>query len=436
MHVSNDYLSRTIDSTCAPITTKQPTQIDLGSLTSTISQACIRSATQPPTPEPEPYRIGITEKECQTFVDFVVNYHKDEYCNRLSSDEERQSFTSSSSKEQDDAVFAWLTSPQREQANDKPRLEFRKCSNMPGIYGNLAFSCDSDKERNQLLQELRESGQFDHLHLGPAGRTTVEITAKNVNKSVPIRFLQHDNQLQELLVKIGYQDGKTIQVTSSNTVVISDADGTIWEKPQSGIPQENYHLGNSAAHAAIIEYLLEGGVLVINTGNDPERTLTRFLKGLEGCDEETKKTILSRVLFASAGGGSFAGHIDETLSEFKEYHYFDPTTEPNPDALDFVYLGDDAKIDGNDMPAFKVANGQYICVAPEKDKMDVQRWGLKENTLYGEVESVKRIFTAIMSQAKANLANYPGSPQAPLFRNIGNLINDIKSPTPDITQKV
>lgn len=372
------------------------------------------------------YKVGISPDHYEPFVNSVLETFKGAYANSLQG-AEKERFQELSADEQNQQVYNWLADPGRMERNEKPRLEFRECFGNPPIVANIAVCCSDRAEdpesmkREAVFGELSKGEVGENFHLAKAGSTTIELSSKNVDKSTPIKFLRHHENFENLLADSGYVPGRTINALQSRTVVVSDADGTIWDKPQTGMGVEATNLANSAAREPIVQYLKEGGVLVLNTGNDPARTERRFLAGLQDIKEQDSKLyneILSRVIVASAGGGSLAIFSEGEMKEITEYHHFDPKIDEDLSDLDLLYLGDDPKEVGNDFPAFQASEGRYICVAPKGANVE----HIKERVQEGEVNSVKDIFTAIVNQARVNRTALRGTKSVKLFQDMNAIL--------------
>lgn len=368
--------------------------------------------------------IGLRPSQAVKFEELALKLHVEDYKATLSEESLRE-FEAKGEEGQLGAVRDWMTDPKRMEDNKKPRLEMRQCFGSKGLIANVALCCKDGATRDKLLAEFKRPGVADGLKLVAAGRTTIEISSNHVDKSSPIRYLQHRDNFQQALSRIGYKPGPTIDARRTQTVIVSDADGTLWEAPKAGLPVEASNLYNSKARGPILSYLAQGGVLVFNTGNDPARTVRRLLPGLDGLPASLKEEILSRIIIVSGGGGSMAGFVDGKPEEFDDYHSFDPETPTQPGKLDMLYLGDDPKMAGNDMPAFIATEGHYICVAPESKKEHVEESGITEQVQYGEVESSHSIFSSIVMQAMTDRAALKEG--KPLFSDMAALMANTRN---------
>ncbi len=368
--------------------------------------------------------IGLRPEQYSLFVETALDMHKDDYEKTLS-EEDRAKFNGLSVSEQREKICGWMTDPLRAENNEKPRLELRECFGKSGLCANVALACKDGVTRNKIAAEIR--GACGGLAFVEAGSTTLEISSEGIDKATPIKFLQQGDNFVGVLGQIGYVPGPTIDARLSHTVVISDADGTLWDKPVAGLPVESTNLFNSPARGPILSYLAQGGVLVINSGNDPARTVRRFLVGLAGVSERVRHEILSRVVFASAGGGSLAGFVNGRLVELAGYHQFDPKEAGPGVKLDMLYLGDDEKMTGNDMPAFLASEGHFICVAPVGAEAKVKGSSVESRVQYGEAKSSHAIFTSVVLQAMTNRAAIADGPQPPLFRDMEALLTNTRN---------
>ncbi len=373
-------------------------------------------------------KIGLKPGQYAVFVETALELHKPDFEATLSG-ESRAIFQGLPPHQQRDAVYRWMTDPKRMENNERPRLELRECFGGQGLCANVALACKDAAARERIGKKLQEVSEG--LSFVEAGSTTLEISSVGVDKSTPIKYLQRGGNFEKVLEEIGYVPGPTIDARLSRTVIISDGDGTLWDKPETGKPVEATNLFNSAARGPVLSYLAQGGVLVINSGNDPARTVRRFLVGLAGIPERVRHEILSRVIFASAGGGSFAGFVDGKLAELGDYHQFDSKAPGSSKAkLDMLYLGDDVKMAGNDMPAFLASEGHFICVPPAGSEAKAKESGIESRVQYGEVESSHDIFTSVVLQALTNRTARGDGPQLPLFEDMEALLTNTRNVGP------
>ncbi len=196
------------------------------------------------------------------------------------------------------------------------------------------------------------------IQLKLAGTSSIEFNVQGVDKSVPIRFLQ--GAFENVLKEMDYQPGSQIDSRKSKTVIAADGDGTIYDGPRVGFLPT---LADSPVKDALCSYLKAGGLFMLVSGNDLNRSFKRLVGALP-------KEVYCRVLVAGNGGA--------------ELVFVDPQGRPNPVSgyrkqaltlandkshqrvLDMVYIGDDGSKEGNDYPAFKAVGFKHsVLVAPE-----------------------------------------------------------------------
>ncbi|MDP1880181.1 MAG: hypothetical protein Q8K60_04505 [Parachlamydiaceae bacterium] len=306
----------------------------------------------------------------------------------------------------------WLMDGNRLSEGRKPRMELRQVPGNDSCIANIALCYANGSERDIGYKKLKES--FPDISLVSAGQTTVEIGTKNVSKATTINYIA--NHFDELLEQMNYIPGKHIDASQTKSVVISDADGTIWDPPQRNESPEARNLDNSPAKESILNYLRSGGIVIINSGNDPTRTFNRIMKGVP---EEEKQEICSRIAIGAAGGHTLVvinkEGLPEEVSGYRKHALEEQKKLPvHPSLkLDVIYLGDDPRETGNDFPAFeKLGKDHYICVADHKKTIPES---LASSTVVGETKAVENIFSAIVKRAAV-------LPKKPLFDEVPTLI--------------
>ncbi|MCI5052680.1 MAG: YdcF family protein [Simkaniaceae bacterium] len=289
---------------------------------------------------------------------------------------------------------AFLLDPTRKGLNQKPRVEVREVSGEPV---QLAIALKDSDQRGRFIDFMAGTG-FDipGFEKRQAGSTTVEMGVEGISKSSSINYLAIPEHFAHALEFSGYMPGSVIDARETQSIVIADADGTIWETPRSGEEPEARNLANSPTQEALLDYLRNGGVLAINSGNDPQRVARKILVGIPFAEREA---LLPRILIGVSGGNAlmaFAkdgravevpGYREEALTMPKE-------GQVRPD-FDVIYLGDDGRARGNDMDAFNaVGPDRSICVSNLTQGIpDVA----KKNQIYGKERAVAHVFRAISS---------------------------------------
>ena len=123
-----------------------------------------------------------------------------------------------------------------------------------------------------------------------AGTSSIEFNVDGVDKSLPIRFLQ--GAFEDVLKEMNYQPGPHIDSHKSKTVIAADGDGTIYDGPRVGFLPA---LAESPVKDALCAYLQAGGIFMLVSGNDLNRSFKRLVDALP-------KEVYCRVLVAANGG--------------------------------------------------------------------------------------------------------------------------------------
>jgi hypothetical protein len=231
------------------------------------------------------------------------------------------------------------------QAHKFPvRIELRGASSVgaaqvvaKGVWG---------KARTTAIKSLRKElvPYKDELIVRTAGSSSFEFNRAGVDKSLPIRFLQV--AWEDILDQMGYVPGK-INSRKDRIVIAADGDGTLYEGPKTThLPT----VKDSPAFVPLLNYIKNGGIFMLVSGNDLNRTFKRLIEGMP-------KEVYSRLLLAANGGADMACVSPEGKPVFiKDYRTtaLDVAAEKNRvPILDIYYLGDDDALDGNDRAAFE-----------------------------------------------------------------------------------
>ncbi|PCI93466.1 hypothetical protein COB11_05325 [Candidatus Aerophobetes bacterium] len=144
-------------------------------------------------------------------------------------------------------------------------------------------------------------------------------------------------------------------------MIAADFDGTLVDPPKKGEPPQNQNIGNSAAGKDIIAYLKAGGILVVNSGNEISRVISRI-------KEHVPKEFRGNVLIAASGGNTLWGFDKDgnelEITAFRETALSIPTEEEH--IFNCIYLGDDKRAKGNDRAGFEFADKDHsICVGTD-----------------------------------------------------------------------
>jgi hypothetical protein len=212
------------------------------------------------------------------------------------------------------------------------------------------------KAAAEIAEKCRELNINVHLKL--AGTSSIEFNVQGVDKSVPIRFLQ--GAFEEVLREMNYQPGPKINSAVTKTVIAADGDGTIYDGPRMGsLPT----LAESPVKEPLIAFLRAGGIFMLISGNDINRTFKRIADVLP-------KEVHCRVLIAANGGAELIyvdaeGHASPILG-YKVHALSVAQDKSLHHKLDIFYVGDDGAREGNDYPAFKTVGFDHsILVAKE-----------------------------------------------------------------------
>jgi hypothetical protein len=208
----------------------------------------------------------------------------------------------------------------------------------------------------EIAQKCKELGFGMHLKL--AGTSSIEFNVDGVDKSLPIHFLQ--GAFEDVLREMNYHPGAHIDSRKSKTVIAADGDGTIYDGPRVGVLPT---LAESPVKDALCAYLQAGGIFMLVSGNDLNRTFKRTIGALP-------KELYCRVLIAANGGAELvyvnAKGQAVPVSGYRKQALGLALDKSHQHVLDIVYIGDDGSKEGNDYPAFKAVGFKHsVLVAPE-----------------------------------------------------------------------
>ncbi len=196
------------------------------------------------------------------------------------------------------------------------------------------------------------------LHLKLAGTSSIEFNVDGVDKSLPIRYLQ--GAFKSVLKEMNYQPGAHINSYISKTVIAADGDGTIYDGPRVGLLPT---LAESPVRDALCAYLQAGGIFMLVSGNDLNRSFKRLVDALP-------KEVYYRILVAGNGGAELVYVNPEgeamPVSAYRKQALMFAQDKSHQHVLDMVYIGDDGSNEGNDYPAFKAIGFKHsVLVAPK-----------------------------------------------------------------------
>lgn len=230
-----------------------------------------------------------------------------------------------------------------------------------GIWGE-----HRQKAQAAVIKDLHR--HHDALTVCVAGSSTLEFTRTGVNKSLPINYLRVC--WEEILTAAGYKPGPVIDSRQSRIVIAADGDGTMYEGPKtSHLPL----LKDSPAFGPLLQYLKAGGLFMLISGNDLNRTCRRLMEGLP-------QEVYSRLLICANGGADLV-YIDQQgkpvfMRQYRQKALEAITQKAQNPVLDIVYLGDDESVGGNDYAAFQaVGKERGVCVQSlEETKSFLEKW--------------------------------------------------------------
>ena len=249
----------------------------------------------------------------------------------------------------------------------------------------------------ELLKKCRELGLDIHLKL--AGTSSIEFNVEGVDKSLPIRFLEA--ALDDVLKEMEYQPGEYINSRLSRTVIAADGDGTLYDGPRPGLLPS---LAESPVKEALCAYLQAGGLFMLISGNDINRTVRRVVDALPA-------QAYGRVLIAGNGGAELvyvnAKGQAMPVANYKSQALCLQENQLSKPALDIVYIGDDGSREGNDYAAFKaVGFNRSVVVAPEF--LEGYDPGLKPGYLGGSLQGTKKFLEHFLKGRMSAGRQMPG----------------------------
>jgi hypothetical protein len=257
----------------------------------------------------------------------------------------------------------------------------------------VAKGVEGDFRLASLKAFRKQAGlSSDEVVIKFAGRSSIEFNVAGVNKALPFRYL--DYHLNAVLDAMGYTSGSLIDAYKTHTLIAADGDGTVYAGPTLS---EMPGLKTSPAREALIAYLDSGGVFMLISGNNLERSAMRLAEGLE-------RSLLHRCLMVGNGAASMAV-FDKNgrLKEIEDYRHnaLQYRARANkPRHLDVIYIGDDGHKNGNDIDAFyEVGLTHSFLVAKETDALEQE---FREIYVPGQLQGAKRILEAAHQRMERN----------------------------------
>ena len=276
--------------------------------------------------------------------------------------------------------------------NNVVRIEVRKTEGVPGA-AQIAVKGIKGDCRKVCLERFQSQDNFKdkNIEFRMAGVSTFEVNVSGVNKALPLKYLR-DN-FSSLLQQMGYTAGDYIDSSQTQTCIAADGDGTTYGKPRIGYAPV---LEESETFAALIQYLGIGGVYMIISGNDLNRTESRL--------KSIPKELRQRVLVSANGGADLAcysrsGHLVD-MDDYWNKAIDCLNSGQNQQSLDALYIGDDGTLNGNDYVAFKEIGFERSFVVAVDDE------GIAEELktqFVGDCEAgTERILAAVIDIAQRN----------------------------------
>lgn len=250
-----------------------------------------------------------------------------------------------------------------DQAHKNPvRIELRGVNHLgaaqvvaKGVWG---------QQREENVTEMRKvlNSRGCHLLVRTAGSSSFEFNQWGVDKSLPLHYLRV--AWSKVLDQMQYEPGQLINARSTRTVIAADGDGTIYDGPRTThLPL----LKDSVVFPSLLRYLENGGIFMLVSGNDVNRTFKRLIDGLP-------KAYYQRVLL-SANGGADLVTVDPDGYPVFDLNYRNQALsliqqKQQMPTLDIVYIGDDGSPLGNDRAAFEaVGFDRSVLVAESFEKV-------------------------------------------------------------------
>ena len=245
-----------------------------------------------------------------------------------------------------------------EQAINYPmRIEVRHSSGFgaaqvvaKGVWGAAARQAAMKRIREELAKLDKQ------IEVRLAGTSSFEFNIKEVNKSLPIRYLRH--AWGHVLAQMNYTPGAYIDSRKTFTIIAADGDGTIYDGPKAG--HDLPTMAKSIAKDALIGWLEAGGVFMLNSGNQLSRNVYRIKDGIPA-------HLFNRILVCGNGGADLVCFDDkQNAVEVKGYSELALSKLGPKYDLDIIYIGDDGSEDGNDWAGFvEVGFDRAVLVAKD-----------------------------------------------------------------------
>lgn len=317
-----------------------------------------------------------------------------------------------------------LCNDRRSFESFNPRIECRRTGD---LVVQMALSFESYAQSQRFIDYFKTNfPTFDQFEIQEGGGGgIIEIGTKGVNKSTLMNYLSNEEHLNTLLKSTGYRSGPLMDVRKDLSIIVSDANGTLFPQPGPTLTFQQSHLLSSKANQSILEYLESGGFLVVNSGNEPNRLARKLMMGIP----EEKRYLLKNVAIGAANG-HLLFHFNEAGTEVQElvnYRKSVPTllATPAQKKVQLLYLGDNPKPSGNDWEGFESAGfDRSICVPSPKNAPFVPA-ELKGRSIVGNDAAVDLVFKSILEEAKERRAHNQSLAFTP--QTVAKIINKAES---------
>lgn len=313
--------------------------------------------------------------------------------------ESRGGFYFLGARDKGEVLGEMLTNDRRNFESFMTRIECRRTGD---LVVQMALSFETYEQSQRFVEYFKSKfPDWESLELQEGGGGgIIEIGTKGVNKSTLMNYLSDPRQLRALLKETGYQSGSLIDVRDDLSLIVSDANGTIFPQPSATLTFQQSHLLSSKANASILEYLESGGFLVVNSGNEPHRLARKIMVGIP----PEKKHLLKNIVIGAANGHLLFIFNEEgtAVREVANYRlsaakYLEASSKRK---VQLLYLGDNPTKAGNDWEGFEAAGfDQSICVPHPKNVPHIPE-ELKGRSITGNDEAADRVFKAILEEAK------------------------------------
>lgn len=281
---------------------------------------------------------------------------------------------------------------------DSPRIEVR--GRQPdGTVAQIALvgipKGKTGNHREPYREALKQMPGADLLHIVDGGSQKIEVNMLGVDKQFAVQYVAQE--LDMLLDQSGYKPGPKIDARKTRTIRYEDFNKTLaYEDTGDRSP----YLADAPTRPELLKYFEMGGLLVIVTGNELERTMHRITH-----NSPIPSKYYSQIILI-ANGGSMLGVInpDGTFREITDYRLrgLRKRTEWKKVTVDAEYGGDDPR--GNDDMAIReLGKNRFINVSDES--IDKQPEGLKDNYVGFNEVGMAAYFQAVNEYLRESAPN-------------------------------